>query len=316
MKAAIVVEAGRHPVYGDFRDPTPAPGKRIVRVTASAISHLTKGRAGGAHYSADAKPPFVPGVDGVGVTDDGQRVYFAMPEAPFGGMAERCLVDERRCFAIPDDLDDVVAAAMANAAMSSWAALVERAQLRAGETVLVNGATGSSGRLAIQIAKHLGAAKVIATGRRTETFDDLRRLGADATIALGDRDALEAAFMREFAQRIDVVLDYVWGASAETALIAAAKAGPDGVPIRFVQIGSIGGTNVSLPGAVLRSSALQLMGSGIGSVPLPKLLGSIRAALTVAPSAGFEIATRALPLREVANAWAAPDGDARIVLIP
>jgi len=317
MKAAIVVEAGRHPVYGDFRDPTAAPGKRIVRVTASAISHLTKGRAAGAHYSADAQPPFVPGVDGVGVTDDGQRVYFAMPEAPFGGMAERCLVDARRCFPIPDDLDDVVAAAMANAAMSSWAALVERAQLRAGETVLVNGATGSSGRLAIQIAKHLGAAKVIATGRRTETFDDLRRLGADATIALGgDRDALEAAFMREFAQRIDVVLDYVWGASAETALIAAAKAGPDGIPVRFVQIGSISGANVSLPGAVLRSSALQLMGSGIGSVPLPKLLGSIRAALTVAPSAGFEIATRAVPLADVANAWAAPDGDARIVLIP
>jgi len=317
MKAAIVVEAGRQPIYGDFRDPVPAPGKRIIRVTGSAISHLTKGRAAGTHYGADSNPPFVPGVDGVGVTDAGERVYFAMPDAPFGGMAEYCLVDEQRCFPLPDALGDMAAAAMANAAMSSWAALVERAQLRAGETVLVNGATGSSGRLAIQIAKHLGAAKVIATGRRTDTFDELRRLGADTTIALGgERDALEAAFTREFAQRIDVVLDYVWGASAEAALIAAAKAGPDGVPIRFVQIGSISGANVSLPGAVLRSSALHLMGSGIGSVPLRKLLGSIRAALTAAPSAGFEIATRAVPLADVAQAWIAPDADARIVLIP
>ena len=152
-------------------------------------------------------------------------------------MAEFCIVDDRHQFAIPDSLSEDSAAAMAIPGMSSWAALVERANLRTGETVLINGATGTSGRLAIQIAKHLGAKKVIATGRQTRLFDDLRLLGADVTVPLiQDRDALENAFKNEFQQGVDIVLDYLWGMSAETLVIAAAKAGPEGVPIRYVQI--------------------------------------------------------------------------------
>jgi NADPH:quinone reductase-like Zn-dependent oxidoreductase len=316
MRAAIVVELGQAPRYGDFRDPVPTAGMSVIRVTASAISPVTKSRASGAHYSADGELPFIPGVDGTGIADDGQRVYFLAPEAPYGGMAELVLVDDRHRFAIPDGLSDVAAAAMAIPGMSSWAALVERAQFRPGETVLVNGATGASGRLAIQIAKHLGAKKVIATGRRIEAFADLHLLGADVTVLLQDRDALEAAVIHEFEQGVDVVLDYLWGMSAETLVIAAAKAGPAGVPIRYVQIGSIGGTSINLPGAVLRSSALQLMGSGIGSVPFPGLLKAIHGVLTAAPSAGFKIATAPMPLADVTKAWASSAADARVVLLP
>jgi NADPH:quinone reductase-like Zn-dependent oxidoreductase len=232
-------------------------------------------------------------------------------------MAEVCIVDDRHRFAIPDSLSDDSAAAMAIPGMSSWAALVERAHLRAGETVLVNGGTGTSGRLAIQIARHLGAKKVIATGRQTSAFDDLRLLGADVTVPLiQDRDALEDAFKNEFRQGVDIVLDYLWGMSAETLVIAAAKAGPEGVPIRYVQIGSISGPNINLPSAVLRSSALQLMGSGIGSVPFPRLLKAIQGVLEAAPSAGFEIATERVPLADVSRAWTAVDTASRIVLIP
>ena len=317
MKAALIEQAGQAPVFADFTDPAPAPGLCIVRVTASAISHVTKGRASGAHYSADGGLPRVPGLDGVGVDEDGRRVYFILPEAPFGGMAERCLVDARRCIALPDGLADVDAAAMAIPGMSSWAALVERARLRAGETVLVNGATGSSGRLAVQVAKHLGAKKVIATGRNAAALDELRALGADATIALtDDREALEKAFKAAFQQGVDVVLDYVWGPSAETLIVAAAKAGPEAVPIRFVQIGASGGSDIRLPSAALRSSALQLMGSGIGSIPQPRLLAAIRGVLETAPAAGFRIATRALPLAQVAQAWDAGDARSRVVLVP
>jgi len=317
MKAALIEQAGQAPVFADFTDPAPAPGLCIVRVTASAISHVTKGRASGAHYSADGGLPRVPGLDGVGVDEDGKRVYFILPEAPFGGMAERCLVDARRCIALPDGLADVDAAAMAIPGMSSWAALVERARLRAGETVLVNGATGASGRLAVQVAKHLGAKKVIATGRNAAALDELRALGADATIALtDDREALEKAFKAAFQQGVDVVLDYVWGPSAETLIVAAAKAGPEAVPIRFVQIGASGGSDIRLPSAALRSSALQLMGSGIGSIPQPRLLAAIRGVLETAPAAGFRIATRALPLAQVAQAWDAGDARSRVVLVP
>jgi NADPH:quinone reductase-like Zn-dependent oxidoreductase len=317
MKAAIVVEAGQAPVYGDFKDPVSAPGKTLIRVTASSISHVTKSRASGTHYSAGDGPPFIPGIDGTGNAENGQRVYFLLPEKPFGAMAEFCIVDDQHLFAIPDSLSADSAAAMAIPGMSSWAALVERANLRAGETVLINGAAGTSGRLAIQIAKHLGAKKVIATGRQTKSFDDLKRLGADVTIALTqDRDALERAFKNEFQHGVDIVLDYLWGMSAETLVIAAAKAGPDGVPIRYMQIGSISGTNINLPSAALRSSALQLMGSGIGSIPIPRLLKAIQGVLDAAPSAGFKIAIDPMPLANVTKAWAAGDANSRIVLCP
>ena len=317
MKAAIVAEAGRSPIYGDFRNPTPASGKSIIKVNASTISHVTRGRAAGTHYSSEGTLPCVPGIDGVGVDPEGKRVYFLSPEQPFGAMAEFSLVDDRHRFTIPDALSDEAAAAMAIPGMSSWAALVERAILRPGETVLVNGATGASGRLAIQIAKHLGAKKVIATGRQVRQFDDLRRLGADAVIALTeDREALEQLFKREFSQGVDIVLDYLWGPSTETLVIAAAKASPEGVPVRFVQIGSIGGASINLPGAALRSTALQLMGSGIGSVPLPKMLKAIQNMLAAAPGAGFEIATECLPLASVTDAWSRLDSSPRIVLVP
>jgi NADPH:quinone reductase-like Zn-dependent oxidoreductase len=261
--------------------------------------------------------PLIPGVDGVGVDEHGRRVWFILPEAPFGAMAERCLVDARRCIVLPDELGDVEAAAMAIPGMSSWAALVERAQLRAGETVLVNGATGASGRLAIQVAKHLGAKRVVATGRNAAMFDELRALGADATIALTpDRDALETAFKKEFRAGVDIVLDYLWGPSAETLIVAAARAGADAVPIRIVQIGAASGADITLPGAALRSSALQLMGSGVGSIPQPRILAAVRGVLEAAPRAGFKVATRTLPLAEVAMAWDAGDATSRIVLRP
>ena len=317
MKAAIVEQPGHAPVFGNFAEPAAAPGMSVIRVTASAISHVTKSRASGAHYSADGGLPPVPGIDGVGVDEAGRRVYFILPEAPFGGMAERCLVDARRCLLLPDALDDVTAAALAIPGMSSWAALVERAQLRAGETVLVNGATGASGRLAIQVAKHLGAKKVIATGRNTAAFDELHALGADVTIALTpDRDALEKAFKAQFRDGVDVVLDYLWGPSAEALIVAGAKAGADAVPIRHVQIGAASGADITLPGAALRSSALQLMGSGIGSIEQRRLLAAIRGVLEAAPAAGFKVATRSMALADVARAWNAGDSESRIVLVP
>jgi NADPH:quinone reductase-like Zn-dependent oxidoreductase len=320
MKAAIVSEAGHPPAYGDLPDPVAGPGEILVRMSAASLSHVTRGRASGRHYSAAGGAGFVPGVDGVGRTPDGRRVYVLALDRRDGTMAERCVASEALCIPLPDapgTIDDIAAAAMAIPGMSSWAALVERAGLRAGETVLVNGATGISGRLAIQVAKHLGAGKVIATGRDASAFDELRRLGADAVVALSaDAEALEHAFQAEFRQRVDVVLDYLWGPSAQALVVAAAKAGSEGVPVRHVQIGSIGGASIELPGAALRSSALQLMGSGIGSVPVPRLLAAIRGVLEAAPAAGFEVATRALPLAEVERAWTPDEGRARIVLQP
>jgi NADPH:quinone reductase-like Zn-dependent oxidoreductase len=315
MKAAIVPGAGQTPVYGDFREPEPSPGGVRIAVTAAAISPIVKSRTSGAHYSSSGRFPFIAGIDGVGRLDDGTRVYFVMPGAPYGSMAERAVVPSAQCLPLPDGLDDATAAAIANPGMSSWAAYTERAGLRPGETVLVNGATGAAGRLAVQIAKHLGAGKVIATARNAETLASVAALGADVTIPLvEDEVALEDRFKERFSEGVDVIIDYLWGKSAERLLIAGAKAGPEAVPIRFVQVGSASGADIVLPSAVLRSSAIELMGSGIGSIPLDRMVHSIGELLQAAAPGGFKIATGVVPLSEVERTWRNEDGARRMVL--
>ncbi|EJK85385.1 zinc-binding alcohol dehydrogenase family protein [Rhizobium sp. AP16] len=314
MKAAIVRGAGQQPAYEDFEKPVLSAGENLVHVSAVAISQIVKSRASGAHYSSANQFPFVVGIDGVGRLEDGRRVYFVLPRAPYGSMADMAPVPSNRCIALPDDLDDVTAAAIANPGMSSWAAFRERARLEPGETVLINGATGTSGRLAVQIAKYLGAAKVIATGRNADSLKALERLGADVTIPLTqDKPTLEAAFKEQFAGGVDVVLDYLWGESAESLLSSAAKAGKDAVPIRYVQIGAISGADISLPGAVLRSSAITLMGSGIGSISLDRLVNAIAELFQATVPGDFEIATTIAPLSEVEKAWPLDDSNQRTV---
>ncbi len=317
MKAAIVVEAGKTPIYGDFKEPVAGSGEVLINVRAAALSHLTKGRADGTHYSAKGQVPFVVGVDGVGRLEDGRRVYFAAPQAPWGAMSERTVVRREQSVAVPDDLDDVTAAAIANPGMSVWAGFRERAKLAPGENVLINGATGSAGRLAVQAAKYLGAKKVVATGRDAESLKGVDSLGADVTIPLGDNgDALEEALEEQFAgDGIHAVLDYLWGPSAERILIAGAKAGKEAVPIRFVQVGSLSAPNITLPSAVLRSSAIELMGSGVGSVSIVGLMKCIGEFLKAVVPGEFKVATKTAPLADVEKVWAADTGSPRLVFL-
>jgi NADPH:quinone reductase-like Zn-dependent oxidoreductase len=321
MKAAIITAAGKSPVYGDFNEPVASEGSEIIMVSVSALSQFSKSRSSGAHYSLDGQFPSVAGADGVGRAADGQRVYFVLPEAPYGALAEKSLVRPKQCIAIPDGVDDVTAAAIANPGMSAWAALVERAHLQPGETVLVNGATGSAGRLAVQLAKHLGAGKVIGTGRNEGEFKELVSLGADVMIPstmgsvhpVGGRQ-YEQSLIAEFARGIDVVIDYLWGESAKTVIFAIAKAVEDARPVRFVHVGGASREeNIELPGAALRSSAIQLMGSGIKSVPFPKLLDSIRNVFDAVVPAKLQIATKTVPLSAINETWDAP-GKPRIVV--
>ena len=317
MKAAVVMEPGKTPVYADFRDPVPQAGEELIAVSASALSHVTKSRASGSHYRSPENLPAVVGIDGVGRTPDGLRVHFVLPRAPLGGMAEKVAVPPAQCTALPDDVDDVTAAAIAIPGMSSWAALTERAHLAAGENVLINGATGAAGGLAVQIAKYLGAKKVIATGRNTAALEQLKSLGADVTIPLTQpTDGLEASFMEQFAgDGIDVVLDYLWGQTAEVLIVAAAKAGKEAVPIRYVQIGASSSGSITLPSAALRSSALVLMGSGIGSIALEKMVSAIREVMQAAVPAHLQIKTEVVPLANVEATWNQNRSKSRIVFV-
>ena len=320
MHAAVVTSFSAPPQYAEFSDPTPGPGEVFVRITAAGLHPIVKALANGSHYGSTGELPFVPGVDGVGRLDDGTRVFFGGVRDPFGTMAERAAVRREMCLPIPDSLDDVTMAAMMNPGMSSWAALVGRADFVAGESVLILGATGSAGQLAVQIAKRLGARRVVAVGRNPEALEESKALGADSTIVLTpERDALVATLRAEILDsQIDVVLDYLWGGAAEATLAAIGQKGLDHKArrIRYIQIGSSAGPTITLPAATLRSSGLEMLGSGFGSLSMEKLFAAVAAFVKAASEQPFAIKAVSAPLRDVEQLWNAPEKRGRVVFQP
>jgi NADPH2:quinone reductase len=317
MNAAVLESAQSAPQYKPFDDPVPQPGESLVRVLAAGLHPVVKSRAKGSHYTSSGQFPLIPGIDGVGLLDDGRRVFFAAARPLLGTFAERCLTRPETVFPLDDAIPDDAAAALGNPAMSSWAALTHRAKFVPGESVLILGATGIAGQLAVQIARRRGAKRVIACGRDPQALEKTKSLGADQTISLElPHDELVAALRREIEAGIDVVLDYIWGPPAEAALEAIARRDNETAPLRYVQIGQAAGRTIPLDAAVLRSNAVELLGSGFGSVALPNLLTSIADFFAEAARAPFEIAIRTLPLRDIGSAWDQPERDARFVFIP
>ena len=318
MKAAVVKTYGPPPTYAEFDTPNAEPGEVLVRMKASALSNLARAAAEGRHYSSAKTLPIIPGVDGVGVDPEGRRVYVAFPRVPFGTMAEVCPIPKASCVPVPEGVSDALAAAIANPGMSSWAALHDRAHFQRGESVLVNGATGVSGGLAVRIAKHLGARRVIATGRDPAALQQLLNSGADAVISLKQEEAaLTAAFHREFEDGgVDVVLDYLWGASAQALLNALPGHGSprQGARLRYVQIGSISGETIPLKASTLRSSGLELIGSGLGSVSTARLLAGIGELFQIITAARLSVDFTERPLTEIESAWKGNTGGDRLVL--
>ncbi|MDT0157150.1 zinc-binding alcohol dehydrogenase family protein [Microbacterium sp. ARD32] len=307
MHAATLTHADRPPVYATLPEPTPGPGQIAVDVLAAGLHHLTRGRATGQHYSNGVTLPLTPGVDGVVRDETGTLRYVVLDDTVAGTFAERTVIDPDRSVVLPAGTDPVIIAAAMNPAMSSWVALRRRIEFPAGARVLVTGATGASGRLAVQIAKLLGAGHVIAAGRNRERLEDLRDLGADQLIGLDEFEAAADA---------DVVLDYLWGAPAASALIPMLTRRRDrSAPLTWVQIGSMAGDTAPIPGAALRSSRLQIVGSGIGSVPARDLIAELPAIAEALSSGALRTQAHAVPLREIEHYWDAPSVE-RIVFVP
>jgi len=267
MKAAVMYQKGELPQYVDFPEPTAQNNDEIlVTVTAVAIKHLDKSRASGKYYSSEAKTKEgrVIGGDGVCLLADGTRVYGM---GISGMLAEKAIIDKHRIVNIPDGLDDVNAAALPNAVMGSAMGLKFKADIQTGDVVLINGATGFTGRVAVQIAKHYGAKKVIVTGRNQKSLDDLLSLGADEAISiLQDDESFKSQIAAIHAQTpIDVVIDYLWGHTAEIILSCVKGNGSFTNRIRYVSVGSMTGDLIQLSAANLRSTDLQLTGSGLGA---------------------------------------------------
>ncbi len=320
MNAAVVHAFDAPPRYTSFEDPVAGEGERLVQISAAGLHPIVKALAKGTHYGSSGTLPFVAGVDGVGKLDDGTRVYFGISRSPFGTFSERALAANWMCLPLPDGVDDVTAAGIANPAMSSWAALTARAKFVAGESVLILGATGVAGQLAIQVAKRLGARRVVAAGRNPEALEKLSALGADAVISLDqEQGPLVSAFRDEIAGAgVDIVLDYLWGSPAERVLEAISQKGlrKASARIRFIQIGESAGKSITLSAATLRSSALELLGSGFGSASLDQIRDALAAFFQVAAKEPFQFHTKAAPLRDVEALWNEKDEGTRLVFQP
>src|ERR1700754_1083861 len=207
MKAAVVEALGQTPVYTDFTEPALGDGAVGVNVEASALTNLTRGLLSGNHYaSKEIQLPAVAGVDGVARLGDGRLVYTGAI-APYGMMAERALVNPNGMTLLPDTIDPVTAAAIPNPGLSAWMALDYAAAVKPGAHVLVLGATGVTGSVAVQLAKSVfGAQHVVAAGRNTERLRWLCTVGADDVITIGEDD-LGASVAAAHAERpFDAVL--------------------------------------------------------------------------------------------------------------
>jgi NADPH:quinone reductase-like Zn-dependent oxidoreductase len=319
MKAAVLHTLGETPRYEDFPEPTPEKGEVIVQVRAASLTPVSKMMASGSHYYSYEELPAICGVEGVGMLDDGTRVYGGRSRAPYGMMAERTVLSRRWCIPIPDEVDDVTAAALPNPALSSWLALAFRAQLQPGETVLTLGATGTAGKLALQIAKYLGAGRVIAVGRNEQILQTLTDLGADATISLNrsDQDLMEAFEREERQKHIDVVLDYVWGHPAEVLLGALTGVTANMARTRYVTVGEMAGPTIALASATLRSSGIELSGSGVDSLTPQAISETFPKMWALAASRKLRIDVEKVPLAEVEKVWKRGDVDGRrLVFVP
>ena len=313
MNAAVVNVLGQPPQYQQFADPVARENELVVHVSAAGLHPVVKARASGTHYSSSGDVPMIPGLDGVGTLADGRRVYFGFARSPWGTMAERSLARPEMTIPVPEKLEDAQAAAIANPGMSAWLSIKDRAALAAGETVMILGATGVAGHLAIQVARHLGAKRVIGAGRNV---DALAGEAVDAVIGLAQpEDAVREAFTREAENGIDVVIDYLWGRPTELLLEALAKGFRPSATraTRLVEVGESAGKAITLPGATLRSIDLTLKGSGFGAVALEKVLGAIPALFQMAAAGELKIDVEPVPLREVEVAWTRVEKGRRIV---
>ena len=322
MKAAILYMAGQVPKYGDFPDPSPQGADEVlINVKAASIKNLDKGRASGHHYSSHATLPATVGLDGVGTLPDGTLVY-AMGIT--GMIAEKAIIDKHKCVRLPPGTDVVGAAALPNVVIGAALALKYRGGMEKGKTVLINGATGVTGKAAIQIARHYGAKKIIATGRNPEILKLLPALGADDVISLKEEDGDIIKKIKEIHAEtpIDIVIDYTWGRPAELVITALKGGGlkPISNQVRFVTVGSMAGDSISLSSGVLRSSPIEICGSGFGSLPqeaIDKLSAEILPEMLQLLAEGkIHVDTQVVALADVETAWQISDtGGKRLVVV-
>jgi|tagenome__1003787_1003787.scaffolds.fasta_scaffold20989765_6 NADPH2:quinone reductase len=300
MRAAVVHELGATPAVQERPEPDRGKGQALVEMGAVGLNPVDLAITGGTFYGGHPPLPFTAGREGVGRVLEadslaaGTRVYARTVAS--GSLAERFVADEAETWELPDGDDDPVAAALGIAGMAGWVAVEERGRLRPGESVLVLGATGVVGSVALQAARILGAARVVAAGRDPERLERARQLGADEVIVLGDD--LEGAIRAAFPEGgPDLVIDPLWGAPA-LAAIAAAPVG-----MRLVNLGQSAGGSIELASAAVRGRRLEIIGHTVFEAPVEQLAAAHTSALEHARAGRLQVDIETHSLDRVADAW-------------
>lgn len=316
MRAAVLKELGQTPTVEDFRDPEADAGKGhvVLDVLAAGINPIDLRRASGALAGMEPPVPSVVGAEGVGRTEDGRRAYFRGTVPPFGAIAERTLVPEDLLVEVPDGVEDGVAVACGIAGSAGWGALTRVAQLEPGEKVLVLGASGVVGSVALQAAKLLGAAHVTAAARSEDGLATARERGADATVRL--RDDLTGADLTQAlldaGGPYDLVVDPLWGAPASAALEALDTRG------RLVQLGQSAGPEATFSPVRLRFSELRILGYTNFLATPDEQRASLTALWEHAAAGELSIDVEAVPLDDASAAWErqASSPGRKLVVVP
>ena len=320
MNAAVVTSFAEPPHYQPFDVPPPRhDGEALVDVLAVGLHPRVRSGASGAHYTSAGTLPMIPGVDAVGRRPDGRLIYFAAADDVIGTMADKALASPRRSVELPEGADATQIAAAMNPAMSSWVALRRRARLQPGQSVLILGATGNAGAMAVQVARLLGAGRIIGAGRDPGRLQALTgRPGADEVVRLtADTEATGKALAAAAAET-DIVLDYLWGTPAQQTMTALLTARSDRSRLLdWVQIGAVAGATTELPSVALRSANLRLQGSGQGAVGAADYLAELPSLISEISAGRITVTTRTVPLADVEQAWTRPETPGeRTVLVP
>jgi NADPH:quinone reductase-like Zn-dependent oxidoreductase len=316
LRAAVLHEHGGTPRVEEFDVPQQRAGCALVEVAAAGLHHLDLHKATGEFYTGPPPLPSVVGTDGVGRLEDGTRVYFDASVSPYGSMAERTLVPEEALLPLADGVDDAVAAALGNTGLGAWLALEWRSGLQPGETVLVLGATGAVGSVAVQAARLLGAGRVVAADRAGERLDAMLQSGADAVVELGaddDQDDLTDRIKEAANGEVDVTIDMLWGSPAVAAMNAAARFG------RHIEIGNMAGPEITLPAPLIRSRSLDIRAFSVAHPPLDLKRDAYLRLTGHAAEGDITVDLDARPLDDVHHAWERQreaGGGPKLVLVP
>ena len=299
MRAAILREYDATPELGEFDDPAPGDGTVAADVLAAGLNPVDLRKASGA-FPLMPKPPLpsVAGWEGVARLEDGSRAYFVDPLPPYGALAERTLLDPSAVYPVPDGVDDGVAIALGIAGLAGWLALTWSAKLQPGETVLVLGATGTVGQVAVQAAKLLGASRVVAAGRNPEGLARAAELGADETVSLTDAgDGLAEAFREASGGGLDVIVDPLWGEPALAAMEAANRFA------RHVALGQSAGLHAAVSVATVRNTPLTIVGHTNYAIPLSDQRAAYERLTAHAAAGELTADVERVALEDVASAW-------------